>query len=208
MAVVMDEETPHIEVRAVQVDDAPDLYKLEHDFETDRVYTLHVRDHLLPQAAPEELSRLAFAFDLLETQVDPPIYKDFFARRTLEDVAQQLQEIEGGYVAIAEGHIAGAILLSIDPEHAVMRIQDVIVGRQYRRYGVGSLLLRCAADWARKRDCWAMVLETQNIDYPAIQFYLHNGLEIWGIQQHSYPPGSSEHEIAILMGKRLASNPT
>lgn len=203
----MDEGTPHIEVRAVQFDDAPALYALEHDFETDRIYALHTRNQLLEQEeAKTAVRRLAFAFELLEMQVDPPIYKDAYEGRTVLDVERWLREIEGGYVALAADHIAGAILLTIDEEHAIMRIQDLIVGRQYRRYGIGSLLLRCAADWARKRDCWAMVLETQNINYPAIQFYLHHGLEIWGIQQPSYPPGSTKHEVSILMGMRLSSN--
>jgi ribosomal protein S18 acetylase RimI-like enzyme len=83
----------------------------------------------------------------------------------------------------------------------------MIVGRQYRRYGVGSLLISCASDWARHHECWAITLETQNTNYPAIQFYLRNGLEIWSINRSFYPPGESAHEIAIFMGKRLSSTP-
>jgi GNAT superfamily N-acetyltransferase len=202
----MDEETPHIEVRAVHVNDAPALHELDYNFETDRIYTLQVRDRLLQDDESSAIIHPVFAFELLETQVDPPIYKNLReGKETLASVEERVRNVEGGYVALADGKVAGAVLLHVDEWRSVTLIQDLIVGHQYRRYGVGSLLLSCAADWARKRDCWAIVLETQNINYPAIQFYLRNGLEVWSINQNFYPPGSSDHEVAIFMGKRLSS---
>ena len=94
-------------------------------------------------------------------------------------------------------------MLNVEQWRSVARIEDIIVGRQFRRYGIGSLLLNCASDWARNRGCWAIVLETQNVNYPAIQFYLRNGFEAWSVHQHFYPPGPVEHEVAIFMGKKL-----
>ena len=43
----MDGETPRIDVRAVQVEDALALHKLDYSFETDRIYTLRVYGQLL-----------------------------------------------------------------------------------------------------------------------------------------------------------------
>jgi GNAT superfamily N-acetyltransferase len=207
----MDEETPHIEVRAVQVNDAPAIYNLDYNFETDRIYTLHVQESL-PGSHEEnegsEQGQSAVSFKLVETPVDPPVYKNFFADNvTVEDIEARLSEAEGGYVALADGQIAAVILLCVEEWRSVVRIDELIVGRQYRRYGVGSLLLNCASDWARERGCWAIVIETQNNNFPAFQFYLRNGLEIWGINRNFYPPGPTSHEIAILMGKQLSSTP-
>ena len=194
-----------VEVRAVEMSDAPALHALDYSFETDRIYTLHVQDNFeqgAGQVAPA--GQLAFAFELRETPVDLPLYKDYGAyQRTLEAVEARLAEVEGGYVALADGQVAGVILLNIEGWRAVARIEDIIVGRLFRRYGIGTLLLNCAADWARKHGCWAILLETQNVNYPAIRFYLRNGLEVWGISQHFYPPGPIEHEVAIFMGKML-----
>ncbi len=204
----MDGETPHIEVRAIHVNDAPALHALDYSFETDRIYTLRVHDQLL-QCEVDDTSKekVAFSFELVETPVDPPIYKNYHELEpSLADVVARLRTAEGGYVALAEGQVAGAILLNVEEWRSVVRIDDLIVGHQYRRYGVGSLLLSCAADWARKRGCWAIVLETQNLNYPAVQFYLQNGLEVWSINQHFYPPGPIEHEIALFMGKRLTAS--
>lgn len=201
----MDEGTPHIEVRAVTVDDAPALHQLDVSFETDRIYTLHVQNQLLP----EQQSNHQFLFELVETPVDPPVYKNLRnGNPTLQDIEQELSQIEGGYVALVDGAVAGAILLTVEDWRQTTRVENFIIGRQFRRYGLESLLLSCTSDWARKRNCWAVVLETQNSNYPAIQFYLHQGLEIWGINQHYYPPGENNHEVALILGKRLSSTPT
>jgi GNAT superfamily N-acetyltransferase len=205
--VDMDEGTPHIDVRAVRPDDALALHQLDYSFETDRIFTLHVRGSLAHgDTGTCVIGEPALAFELRETQIDPPLYKDYREYAvTLADVEAKLRRIDGGYVALADGQVAGTILLSIEDWRSVARIEDLIVGRQFRRYGIGSLLLNCTCDWARNHGCWAILLETQNVNYPAIQFYLCNGLEVWSINQHFYPPGSVEHEVAIFLGKRLSS---
>ena len=201
-------DTPRIDVRALQLSDASALHAIDYSFETDRIYTFRTQNHLLhnddmPDAGP---ASVALTFELVETPIDPPYYKNFREdANSLADVEQRLQGSEGGYVALANDEIAGAVLLNIDEDRSVARISDLIVGNQYRRYGVGSLILKCAVDWARKRGCWAIVLETQSVNYPAIQLYLRNGLEVWGINQHYYPPGPAEHEISVLMGMRVTA---
>lgn len=196
----MGEGTPHIDVRAICVDDAAALHALDYSFETDRIYMLRTKGDITQPAT--------FSFELVETHVDPPHYHDYREYEgTLADVETRLRDTKGGYIALADGQVAGAVLLDIEEWRSVARISDILVGRQFRRYGIGSLLLSCASDWARKHNCWAVILETQNVNYPAIQFYLRNGLEIWSIQRHFYPPGISEHEIAIFMGKKLWSTP-
>ncbi|GCE20473.1 GNAT family N-acetyltransferase [Dictyobacter kobayashii] len=197
----------HIEVRAVHVSDAPALHELDFDFETDRIYTLQVHNHLIHNHTNSgEGGGTAFAFELVETAVDPPFYKNFHgSENSLGKIKTLLQTTEGGFVALVDGNVVGGIFLMVEDNRSVVRIQNMIVARQFQRYGVGSLLLSCAADWARKQKCWAIVLETQNTNYPAIQFYLRNGLEIWSINRHFYPPGELSHEVAIFMGKRLSS---
>lgn len=203
----MNEDTPHIGVRAVCPEDALALYQLDYSFETDRIYTLRIRGPLAHgDAGAGAAAEVALAFELLETQIDPPLYKDYREYEvTLGEVEAKLHRIDGGYVALADGQVAGAILLNVEDWRSVARIEDLIVGRQFRRYGIGSLLLNCACDWARNNGCWAILLETQNVNYPAIQFYLRNGLEVWSLNQHFYPPGSVEHEVAIFMGKKVSS---
>ncbi len=42
----MDGGTPHIDVRAIRVDDAAALHVLDYSFETDRIYTLQIRGNI------------------------------------------------------------------------------------------------------------------------------------------------------------------
>ena len=201
----MDGAALYIDVRAVHVNDAQSLHELDYSFETDRIYTLRVRGQSGPgDGDPGMVDKPALTFDLVETAVEPPLYKDYCKyENSLEDVQVKLGKIDGGYVALADDQVAGVVLLNVEEWRLVARIEDLIVGRQFRRYGIGSLLLNCASDWARKHGCWAILLETQNVNYPAIQFYLRNGLEVWSIHRHFYPPGPVEHEVAIFMGKKL-----
>ncbi len=194
-----------VEVRAVEMTDAPALHELDYSFETDCIYTLHVYGYF-EQGDGQTLvaGKPALAFELRETPVDLPIYKDFRAyQHTLEAVEARLAGTQGGYVALADGQVAGVVLLNVEEWRSVARIKDIIVGRLFRRYGIGSLLLNCAADWARNRGCRAILLEIQSSNYPAIRFYLRNGLQVWSISRHHYPPGPDEHEVAIFMGKML-----
>ncbi len=196
---------PAIDLRSVAITDAPALHKLDYSFETDRIYALRINGILAQHDDTSHVpDRPALAFELWETPVDPPLYKNYGGyEHSLEEVEVRLSSVDGGFVALADGQMAGVVLLNVKEWRSVTRIEDIIVGRQFRRYGIGSLLLKCASDWARNRGCWAIVLETQNVNYPAIQFYLRNGLEVWSIYQHFYPPGSVEHEVAIFMGKKL-----
>ena len=202
----MDGTSPHIDVRAVRIDDAAALHSLDYSYETDRIYTLRVQGRLAQDDVQQSiaLDKPALAFELLETPVDPPLYKQYrkFAG-TLAEVESRLCSIEGGYIAHADGQVAGMVLLNVTQQRAIARIENIIVGRQFRRYGVGSLLLSCAADWARNNGCWAILLEIENVNYPAIQFYLRNGLEVWSINRNFYPPGPDDHEVALFMGKKL-----
>lgn len=204
----MDGATPYldvrVDVRAINVEDAHALHELDYSFETDRIYSLCVRGEIVPDSRNGTLDRPALTFELIETPVEPPLYKSYCKYEgTLEEVEAKIRGVDGGYIALTDGQVSGAVLLSVEKWRAVARIEDLIVGRQFRRYGIGSLLLNCASDWARNHGCWAILLETQNVNYPAIQFYLRNGLEVWSIHQNFYPPGPEEYEVAIFMGKRL-----
>jgi GNAT superfamily N-acetyltransferase len=196
---------PHdvqVELRMVELADAPALHHLDYSFETERIYTLHVQNNLAQPV--EQYSDVALAFELHEMVVDLPLYKDYREfEPSLSAVEARIASADGGYVALVDGEVAGVILLSLEEWRSVTRINDIIVSRHFRRYGIGSLLLNCACDWARNHNCRAILLETQNVNYPAIQFYLRNGLEVWGIGQHYYPSGPVEHEVAIFMGKML-----
>ncbi len=77
------------------------------------IYTLRVQNHLIHENSdtiPDD--QIAFAFELVEMSVDLPFYKNFREyENALADVEAKLRTVEGGYVALVDGVIAGGILL-------------------------------------------------------------------------------------------------
>src|SRR5947209_11654449 len=100
---VMDGATPHlnvrVDVRAVNVDDARALHELDYSFETDRIYTLRVQGKIVPDSRPSTLDKPALTFELVETPVEPPLYKNYCEYGgTLEAVEAKIRSLDGGYV--------------------------------------------------------------------------------------------------------------
>src|SRR5690242_6367072 len=107
----MDGATPllnvRVDVRAVNVEDPRALHELDYSFETDRIYTLRVRGEIVPDSRASDLDKPALAFELVETPVEPPLYKNYCKYEgTLEAVEAKIRSVDGGYVALADGQVA------------------------------------------------------------------------------------------------------
>ena len=63
---------------------------------------------------------------------------------------------------------------------------DIRVRREYRRSGIGSQLLDKCAEWARRKGCSRLKIETQDINVPACRFYAAKGCELRGIHHGMY----------------------
>ena len=84
------------------------------------------------------------------------------------------------------------------------RIWDISVHTQYLRQGYGSYLLRFVEDNARKLNQRALVLECQNTNSNAIDFYLKYGFELIGFDLKAYTEEQGNRiEIRLEMGKDL-----
>src|SRR5258708_4375776 len=99
----MDGDTSHIDVPAVQLSDVTAMHILDYSFETDRIYTLRVRGRLAQTDADSSIpGRPVLAFELLETSIDPPLYKSFQEfEGSLADVEAKLRCALGVYIALA-----------------------------------------------------------------------------------------------------------
>src|SRR6266704_1678744 len=106
----MEAESPHIDVRTVLIKDARALHELDYSFETDRIYNLRVRGEMLPDSPASALDKPALTFELLEMPVEPPLYKNYCEYEgTLEAVEAKIRSVDGGYVALAGGQVAGGV---------------------------------------------------------------------------------------------------
>jgi [ribosomal protein S18]-alanine N-acetyltransferase len=107
----------------------------------------------------------------------------------------------GSYCLLAEtaGNVAGFILAELAPDEGHIVTLDVL--EDYRRQGIGSLLLGAAEKELDSRGGKRMVLETATSNEAAIALWIKHGYRELGIMKSYYGNGLD----AFRMGKELAA---
>lgn len=76
---------------------------------------------------------------------------------------------------------------------------DIRVEPGARRQGIGSQLFRQAADWARRRGCRQLKVETQNVNAAACRFYAGQGCNLGAVHRYAYAGQPRvAHEVMLL----------
>jgi ribosomal protein S18 acetylase RimI-like enzyme len=84
------------------------------------------------------------------------------------------------------------------------RIWDIMVHTQYLRQGYGTYLLQFVEENARKKGQRSLVLECQNTNTKAVDFYIRNGFELVGFDLEAYTEEQGNGiEVRFEMGKKF-----
>ncbi|MBV9794756.1 MAG: GNAT family N-acetyltransferase [Actinobacteria bacterium] len=154
-------------------------------YSTDRIYRVR---------------RNNMAFWLEEERFELPVEKaDLRPARTLSD---------GLFVACQDGEIVGYGELRPEPGTGRVRIESIFVSRSARGQGVGGRLIEALAEQATHQPgARCLWLETQNVNYPAVQFYLKMGFRLCGLDETLYQPDDPQllpGEMALYFTRDLA----
>jgi ribosomal protein S18 acetylase RimI-like enzyme len=69
-------------------------------------------------------------------------------------------------------------------------IENLAVSADFRGLGIGRALVQAIDQRARREpSARCLWLETQNLNYPAVQFYLRMGFRLCGLDETLYDPG-------------------
>lgn len=98
-----------------------------------------------------------------------------------------------------EGEYLAYLTMRIDAIHDNALVQDVVVGREYRRGGIGTRLLAIARQWAKENAAKRLLAEVPTQNYAAIQFCQRNGLGFCGFNDQYF----SNQDIALFFGQSL-----
>ncbi|GGH27421.1 GNAT family N-acetyltransferase [Paenibacillus segetis] len=99
--------------------------------------------------------------------------------------------------------IAVAICEPIDWNNT-LNIWNFQVNEKHRKMKIGKALMENIIELARSKGFRAVVLETQNTNVPAIEFYKKCGFELEGIDLSYYSNNDAESgEIAFFMKRKL-----
>lgn len=77
------------------------------------------------------------------------------------------------------------------------------VSAPVRGRGLGAALLDALVQRARSAGARCLWVETQNVNYPAVQFYVANGFSLCGLDQSFYDPIEHPGEIALFLARTL-----
>jgi streptothricin acetyltransferase len=114
---------------------------------------------------------------------------------------------------VAQGHSFGAFmhetcvglaLSEFQTWNGSLCLQELHVAAEFRRQGIGRLLLETLTTHAREQSVRCIVCETQTMDVAAIQFYQATGFCLEGIDLAYYTNEDQQQgEVAVFMRKRL-----
>jgi GNAT superfamily N-acetyltransferase len=101
-------------------------------------------------------------------------------------------------VAESEGRPVGVVAADLSDWNRQVQIEHLYVAAGWRGRGIGRALVDSVVGFAREVGTWCVWLETQNTNYPAVQFYLRYGFQLSGLDERSYDPATQPFEETAL----------
>jgi len=166
-------------------DDRASLLGLDTSFTTDRVFHLQQTNH---------------GFKLDEATAEPPIHKSY----SLVDGVDLVPSHD--WITIAEHNhgVAGVASMTIEAWNRRAVLHHLYVTREVRRIGLGHALVTAAIGAARDRNARCVWVETQTVNYGAVQFYRSMGFEWCGFDTSLYDPSDAGvDEVALFFSRDL-----
>ncbi len=102
-------------------------------------------------------------------------------------------------VAEEDGGVRGYLDMSVQPWHSTGWLDNLAVAKRYRRQGIGTALLKRAAEWARLQGLERLMLEIQTKNYPALCFCQKNGFVFCGFNDRYY----TNQDIALFFARSI-----
>ena len=162
--------------------DVPALSALDISFVTDKIYQV-IQDGL--------------SFRLTERSVVPPLHKNYpFEPSDTKERASW----DHAVVAEAGGRLVGFAAIQYMAWNLRAVIWHLYVAPDYRGHGIGTRLLDALDTFARDAGARCLWLETQNVNVPAVRFYLRSGFTLCGLDTSLYDPdGAAGGEVALFL---------
>ena len=166
-------------------DDRTALCALDTSFTTERVY---------------RVVATATGFTLHDTTVAPPLHKVY----DLTDEVERFPTLDHVLIAERDAQVAGVAALSHDAADRRAILRHLYVDHVYRGQGIGRALIEAMVTRAQHDHARCLWLETQDVNYDAIQFYQHVGFQWCGLDLSlDERDGSSTDETAVFFMRLL-----
>jgi len=166
----------------------PSLPKLNSHYSTTSYYDLSIAHE--PESWKVELTLKTF---------DKPLAKSYTGTFFEEHVKEPRV-----FAAVLNGDQVGWIELGYEKWNNRMRVWEFLVKEEFRKMGIGSLLMDFATKVAKEKGARMLVLETQSCNVPAIAFYLKQGFNLIGFDSAAYSNEDiKKREVRLELGLAL-----
>ncbi|MFC2154852.1 GNAT family N-acetyltransferase [Candidatus Altiarchaeota archaeon] len=112
-----------------------------------------------------------------------------FQRKTTEDYLYQKMLKKEVLVAVNDEGVIGVLTYKDRFHGNNIYVQHLVVSREHRRQGIGSILLKEIGNWGEENFRSSLTLETEDTNEPAQQFYEKHGFEKTGANENPQKPG-------------------
>jgi ribosomal protein S18 acetylase RimI-like enzyme len=161
-------------------DDRDALLALDTSFTTRRIYRVVAADT---------------GFTLHEAVVTPPLHKVY----DLTDDVEGIPALDHVWIAERDSQVAGVAALIHDALDRRAIVRHLYVDRAHRGQGIGRALMEAMVARARQWQARCVWLETQDVNYAAIQFYQRLGFQWCGLDLSlDERDGSPTDETAVF----------
>ena len=145
-----------------------------------------------------EVTRDNLSFIITPKQV--PLYTKKFVDTLFEDWIDN----PVAYGMFDEDKLVGVVELGDESYASRLRVQELWVEESYRRKGIGHMLMDKAMEYAKNHKYQRVILETQNVNYPAMCFYQKYGFTLIGLTTTEYDDKEEfKGEVRFEMGYNL-----
>ena len=166
-------------------EDLGSLLALDTSFTTDRVFHLKQANH---------------GFKLDEVAAEPPLHKSY----SLVDAVALMPGQDSVTIAELNDGVVGVAAVTVEEWNRRAVLHHLYVTREARRIGVGHALVTSAIRVARERSARCIWVETQTINYAAVQFYRSMGFEWCGFDTSLYDPSDAGvDEVALFFSRNV-----
>ena len=164
--------------------DGKTITTFDASFTTDRIYRLVIGE---------------LSVEFVEEELSEPLWK----RYDLSGIRRAVEESELAMVAEVDRVIAAFMTLKFEAWNRRAWITHLYVGAEHKYRGIGSGLVDEALAFAKQKNVRGLWLETQNVNYPAIQFYKKLGFRFCGFDESLYDPALVPGETAMYFSKEV-----
>lgn len=175
---------PEIEIRSVLPADVESLSTLEHGYYSNHVWQLGM--DLTDDATKAEFHRVRLPREVF---VSYP--------RGRDEIFQDISQSEAFLMAILAGQPVGYLRVIAEPATKTTRVSDLVVSSAYRRQGIGSGLILATMDLIAHRKYFALILEMQSKNDPAIAMARKLGFNFCGFRDHYFSNG----DLAVFFSR-------